>query len=194
MPQGYFYGPLRSAEHIAVPADARVVLVLRDPRDVLTSRYYSVAYSHSPKDDKFLRDRERAQRQGIDAFVRERLPEVLDQYRIYVDRQGDFPNRLSLRYEEMVEDFAAWLNRLAHHVSSNPDPGLIAQLIEESDFATDKEDAYAHRRSVRPGNYLEKLQPETIAVVETAFGDILTRMGYAHTVPALLASRADGNA
>ena len=53
----------------------KVILVTRDPRDILVSDYYSIAYSHSVpsktgnKYDKFMSKRNKAREYTIDDFV-----------------------------------------------------------------------------------------------------------------------------
>ncbi len=176
--RGYFFVGFRSPMHFPALADFRTLLILRDPRDVLTSRFYSVAYAHMPADAKFVADRKRAQEMGIDAFVLERIHEVREPYQKYVDEFIGKPNVLHLRYEEMVTEFEPWLRKVAEHVSPSPDPVVIQRLIDESDFIPSTEDKYAHKRSVRPGGYKTKLQPETVAAVEDAFKDLLPALGY----------------
>jgi hypothetical protein len=172
------YGPLRHVVACEALAATRIVLVLRDPRDVLTSRFFSVAYSHSPKDDAYLAARDRAQVQGIDAFVIERLPEVLSRYQSLQEQIVGRENVLYLRYEDMVADFPRWLNRLAVHICDEPQSDLISGLIEASDFQVSEEDEYAHRRAVQPGNYRSKLKPETVAAVEREFESVMNALGY----------------
>ena len=53
----------------------RVVLMIRDPRDVLVSRYYSLGYSHTPpskhsdKYGDFLKERKRIRQITVDEYV-----------------------------------------------------------------------------------------------------------------------------
>lgn len=177
-PRGYVYGPFRHVVACEALEATRIVLVLRDPRDVLTSRFYSMAYSHSPKDDVYLETRERAQAQGIDAFVIEKLPEVLSRYQSFQREIIGRKNVLFLRYENMVGEFPEWLGRLALHVCDEPQPELVKQLIGESNFQVGEEDKYAHRRAVQPGNYRSKLKAETVAAVEREFGPVMNALGY----------------
>lgn len=179
LPTGYYFGPLRCPVPFHGLGDCRQVLVLRDPRDVLTSRFFSAAYAHSLPDRKFLRDRLRAQEMGIDAFVEERIPEVLEPYQAYVDELLGKSNVLFLRYEDMVADFESWLRRLANHVAGHANEETIGALLAESDFTVDRENPYAHKRSVTPGAHRTKLREETVRRIEEAFAPLMAPLGYA---------------
>ena len=56
-PKGFFYGALRTHCDIPQPERFRVVVVLRDPRDVLTSQYYSQAFSHAIINERIAKQR-----------------------------------------------------------------------------------------------------------------------------------------
>lgn len=60
----------------------KILLVLRDPRDILVSSYYSVAYSHPFPDDKertkeFLTERYRVRDMTVDQYVIEQSDDIL---------------------------------------------------------------------------------------------------------------------
>ena len=177
-PTGFFFVGFRSPMVFEGLDRFKTLVVLRDPRDVLTSRFFSVAFAHMPSDAKFVADRKRAQEMGIDAFVLERIEEVRQPYEKFVSEVLGRPNVLHTRYEDMVTDFEPWLRKVAAHVCPSPDEAVIARLIEESDFKPATEDKYSHKRSVQPGSYKTKLKAETIAKVETAFADLLPALGY----------------
>lgn len=179
-PTGFFYGPLRFIGPYRHLDAVRVVLVLRDPRDVLTSRFYSVAYSHSPADRAFLEARNRARKIGIDRFVDERKEEVRARYRFFIEHLLGRPNVAYLPYEEMVTDFSTWIWKLARHVSPSPRSAVLDALIAKSDFSVSREDKFAHKRSVQPGNHAKKLQPETVAMLNAYFADEMKVLGYTH--------------
>ncbi|MFO8053162.1 MAG: sulfotransferase family 2 domain-containing protein [Candidatus Omnitrophota bacterium] len=46
-PSGYFFGPFRSVHKGISNLDSyKILIVVRDPRDVLVSNYFSICYSH----------------------------------------------------------------------------------------------------------------------------------------------------
>jgi hypothetical protein len=176
--EGYYFGSFRSPFWFDEMKYYKTVVVLRDPRDVLVSRFYSVAYSHTPKDDKFLYDRERAQKQGIDSFVLERIPEILAAYQGYREILTNSDSIRLFKYEEMVTSFEIWLRSLGEFLGVDSDSEIFHELIGESDFKPSQEDKFAHKRSVQPGGYKTKISQATLEQVETQFGDILHYFGY----------------
>ncbi len=53
-PTGYYYGPIGTYREIPDLDQYRVVLQLRDPRDLLTSLYFSTAFSHAVINPKLM--------------------------------------------------------------------------------------------------------------------------------------------
>jgi len=154
------------------------VLVLRDPRDVLTSLYFSTAYSHAIITEKLIRERQEALGMSIEDYVLANKDLYKKIYAGYCDTLLRQPGVLFLKYEDMVDDFPAWLMRLAAHVGLDDQAEVIAALIAEADFTVKKEDPYAHRRQAKPGDHRNKLGPETVAVLDETFEAILNQLNY----------------
>jgi hypothetical protein len=176
--QGYLYGPLGTMRQIPQRKDYRVFLQLRDPRDVLTSLYYSTAYSHSLLNPALLRRRKEAQAMSIDEYVLQAAPQYLRIYAQYGDQLLGQPEVLLQSYERMVADFPGWLEALSAHLDLQGHPELTEQLLEEARFDVEKEDEYSHRRQVTPGDHLRKLQPETIKQLNELLAPVLETFGY----------------
>ena len=84
--KGIFYSPLHQFISIDNIQNYCILLMLRDPRDVLVSNYYSLAYSHTlPKNQKrsqsFLEKRKKVQSMTIDEFVLSRANRF---YKVYI--------------------------------------------------------------------------------------------------------------
>ena len=153
------------------------MLNLRDPRDVLTSLYYSTAYSHAVISPKLLRGRKEAQGLSVDEFVMANIEEVLQGYTRYCDTLLK-SNALFLKYEQMVGDFEAWLARLVDYCELDQHQAIIQAILDEADFDVKKEDKYSQRRQVTPGDHRRKLLPATIAELNDRFGAVLATMDY----------------
>lgn len=175
--QGYYYGPFRSFRNIPNMEDFAVLLVLRDLRDVLTSNYYSVVYSHSIN-RKVLLARKEAREMSVDEYVLHVRHQFKETYETYCNELLKMPNTLFLKYEDMVMDFESWLNKLAIHINLDSDELLLQRIISEASFEVDKENVYSHKRQVMPGDHKRKLKPETIEVLNADFKDILEKLGY----------------
>lgn len=186
-PLGYFYavfgGMLQGVPELE---RYRMVLVLRDPRDVLVSSYFSVAFSHaapgedSDKLDGFTELRTRALASSVDEYVLAESDRVLENYMRYksllIDR---YPGAYVTKYEHMTEDFAGWLRALLSYCELDVSPPLFARLVEEHLAKRPRqENIHQHTRKGKPGDYREKLQPQTIARLNQKFAPVLNAFDY----------------
>jgi len=185
---GYFYGPFRSLNR-GVPNydDYKIILVLRDPRDVIVSAYYSI-YSHimpalegKEKRQTRVNRRKRLRELSVDEYVIEKLnsdSHFLDRYYEYHKALMGKPNVLFLKYEDMVTDFEPWLDRLLAFLDLNVDPGLLAEIKAGADFKVSSENIYKHKRQVAPGDHKRKLKPGTIEILNNKTAEVLKLYGY----------------
>ena len=148
-----YYGPVRLFE--SVPSglfDAgKIILQVRDPRDILTSLYFSLRYSHAlPADnpDAFLANRGDLEGVDINEFVLEKAEEIGDRFRkfkTFLDQQ----NVLLLRYEQMVTDFDRWFDQIIDFCGLTWNLKLrrcLNSIRGEADFTVDAEDVMQHKR------------------------------------------------
>jgi hypothetical protein len=186
-PTGYLYSVFGGMiDGIPKLDQYRVILMVRDPRDVLVSSYYSVAYSHpvpmkgSGKYDHFVAARETARRIGIDEYVvaeSDELCRILERYKtLLIDAH---PSVYVTRYEDMTSDFEAWLTRLLNACGLTISDDLRRALSEEyARVKPSDEDSRRHIRKGRAGDFQEKLRPETIDELNTKLGSVLEAFGY----------------
>ncbi len=186
-PHGYFYGPFRCLDDaFGVRREwpdlsgYKLIVVLRDPRDVLTSLYFSTAYSHrTPKGegrDEFLSLRDEAQHVDINDYVRRESDVFLRRYRAYFRLAAQYDVHLTT-YEELVTAPDAWLDRLLAYLGVELSTWRRRRLISARDFAVEREDPKAHVRQVQPGDHARKLSEETIAWLNTKFAEVLAWYG-----------------
>ncbi len=183
--KGYFYGPLRYYIDWEIEAleDYKIMLMLRDPRDVLTSLYFSIAYSHSIPQQKnlgqrMLENRNAALAKPIDDWVLEAAPGYLERYKNYCENLLGRSNVCFVKYEDMVNDFPTWLDTVIKSLELNDvDKTLIEKLINEADFSVE-ENINSHKRQVKPGDHRRKLKPETINQLNTIFSEVLDLLDY----------------
>ncbi|MGB3496296.1 MAG: sulfotransferase domain-containing protein [Elainellaceae cyanobacterium] len=111
---GYF-GPIRSREAMPIFPEKineySVILHLRDPRDVLVSLFFSYTYSHTRGKGFNVQEvqRQQWQQDGIDLFVVEYLDNFKERYLLLIDKLLLLNNVTLLKYEDMVTDYAKWL-------------------------------------------------------------------------------------
>lgn len=176
-PTGFYYGALRYFRRVPDMDKYKTFLMLRDPRDVITSMYFSIAYSHTVFDEKMIERRAKAQETPIDEFVLRVLPDYKKRYEDYIHEVLNKENVLFLKYEDMVSDFPSWLSKMSNGLGIY-DEGTVQRIIKENDFSSRKEDKHSHIRNVQPGDHLNKLKPRTIQKLNEEFQDILTALNY----------------
>ena len=186
-PRGFLYSVFGGMiPHIENLQNYRLLFTVRDPRDVLVSGYYSAAFSHrippeeSGKREAFLEQRKKAQDTPIDEFVLEQCDKVKSVYmRYHKQLLEPWDHTVMLKYEEMVDDYERWLDRLAEELELDISKDLKQRLIEQNEEkAAKKENKYRHRRKGQPGDYREKLQPETISQLNEQLKPVLNVFGY----------------
>lgn len=183
-PVGQAYGGFR---HLPWPlpdfAANRTVLLVRDPRDALTSLYFSVAYSHGPPGStdttlllrKFEARRAKARAMTIDAFV---LDEV-GAFAALAEKTIDhIPAHRLYRYEDVVFDKLPWTLDMLDYFGLSVPERRVAAIVGRNDVRPSEEDPQAHVRRVTPGDHREKLKPQTIAALDHRLAPLLRRFGY----------------
>jgi len=180
--QGYYFGVCRPIEPSADLSDFKKVFIFRDPRDIMVSFYYSLAYAHSPSDAKFARDAKEAREKGIEWFVHQprRLKMVGEQLRKMRDLTNQYPNSLVIKYEDMMADFEGFLKDLARYMGIEEETQKLQAAIvaEHQSELQRKSTNLAHRRAGNWGQFEDKLSPETVDFLNKEFEDLLAHFDY----------------
>lgn len=185
-PKGYAYSVFGDmVDGIPNLEQYRTILFIRDPRDILVSAYYAVAYSHSTpgegdKKNQFMALRQQAKNSTIDHYVSQqcdRLYAVFERYQKLLIEP--YPAVYITRFEDMVEDFPSWLSALLDYCDLTISDRLYQSLIDEHNRHTPQEEnIQRHQRKGIVGDYREKLQPMTIAYIESRFSETLKLFKY----------------
>lgn len=185
--RGYCYSPLRTVtDHLLHRRGFRILLSLRDPRDVLVSLHHNYAYEDplprlAGRVSRFrlLRKRTAAQRQTVDdfafAFFRKES-HIRRSYEAYCEHLVGRPDVLFVRYEDMVSDFDTWLDRVVDFFEFGSATAAIKRFRETADFQPAPN---GPKRQVTPGEHRRVLRPDTIRELNTKGGHILASLGYA---------------
>lgn len=186
-PNGYLYSVFGGMiEGISELDKYKIVLMVRDFRDLLISEYYSIAYSHVAPDrqgnryDLFFAQRTKARKSSIDEYAiteSNRIYSTLQRYKtLLID---GYPNVYITKYEDMINDFRSWLDDLLYHCELNIRPALFTALLERNERIRPKdEDVHRHIRKGKSGEYKEKLKQETIEFLNAKFSPMLLTFGY----------------
>jgi hypothetical protein len=188
-PAGYAFGGFRSLPGaLALPPYAanRTVLLVRDPRDMLTSLYFSLAHSHGPPGQgaggalaaTFEEKRQEVNGMDIDAFVLGGARVVAGQYRAVERKLLNIPHRL-YRYEDIIFDKLAWANDMLAYLGLSVSAAVVDQAVKANDVRPEVEDVAQHVRKVVPGDHAEKLKAETVAELNTQLAPVLQKYRYA---------------
>jgi len=183
-PFGYAYGGFRDLPWpLPDYAGGRTVVLVRDPRDALTSFYFSMAYSHVPPGTADSPDllrafevrRDRARATTIDDFV---LREAPGHVRLIRRILKNAPRARLYRYEEIIFDKQAWTADMVEYLGLTAPPRLISNVVARNDVVPATDAPLEHIRHVTPGDHRDKLRLETIAALDTMFARLMKKMGY----------------
>ncbi len=170
-------GPIRMPVALAgkAPGD-KLILHLRDPRDVLVSMFFSWSYSHPGVDEDL---RARLREKGLDEFVLRESAALKEKYALYVRDYLSLPETVVLKYEDFVLDRPAWLGAFLRACDIDPTQRFYVRLGKDNPAAkVREEDKFSHIRKAAPGDHKEKLKDETIAALNREWGDLLKALNY----------------
>ncbi len=163
-----------------------MLLVIRDPRDILVSRYYSISYNHplpapvSGKFIEFITKRNKARNMDIDSFAIEKSDLVLDifeRYRVLLLKNHS--NVYLTRYEDMLDDFHSWLISILDYCELKLDKKDVEILIRENkEIKPVKEDKQNRYRRGVAGDFREKLSSKTIDYLNIKFENVIKTFDY----------------
>ena len=171
---GYCYGVFREALPIADLGRYRVLLILRDPRDILTSHYFSEAHSHALPVNKarrreFEARRARVRGQSIDDYVLEQsLPLVkkFDDYVAMCRSHAIDP----VTYEQMMGDWDDFVDRVGDTLGIDVGRAERDALRSAGQIGVEHGgDVTHHRRRGTPGDHREQLRRATVATLTRRF-------------------------
>ena len=172
---GYYFGPFRHPRILNLIDKIyayKILLMLRDPRDVLTSAYYSFGFTHIlpiefSRRKVILERRHIIANQSVDEFVLSNRRDYLGKYRVYCKELLNMDNVHFVKYEDMCYDFEGWLYDVLDFLNIDLNKKQIQNII--SKFKSKK---------VLPSNHRNKLKPETIEILNHDCSDILTILQY----------------
>lgn len=179
-PQGDTYPLVEKIMAKGFIKDKQCVFLVRDPRDIIVSAYYSFGYSHSLSPDEKIREKQikgmqHIQNQGIDEFALWNARQVLKRFEIMARLIEECENYILLKYKDMIDDFNAFYDRLSEFL---PFEQSVKEQLYTLTRPEEKEDITKHKRSGKVGGYKEKWKPETIREIDNRLEDILIRFDY----------------
>lgn len=163
-------------------SDVKIVALQRDPRDAAISRYFSIAYSHTPpkaSEDEFLERRqgliELGPWGGMLRMVKPTMLEFEHFHRILDTR----PDALVTTYEKMVIDYRGWLSDVGRHVgwTTAEQEAVFARTKDSFDLPV-LGDPTKHVRRITPGNWRRYDRQKIRDEFDQLGGELVTKSGY----------------
>lgn len=158
----------------------RTFLLIRDPRDMVVSHYFSIKYSHTTARlgaDHILRERQRLQTIDLDSWAITQIRRIRREFLRYEALDG---TALKVcRYEDVVFDKVKLIDDLSSQFGLDVAQAKRKRIALAIDSRPEREDIYAHIRQVAPGDHRRKLKPSTIEQLNHGLADILCKYDYA---------------
>jgi|GEM_PF-766021 hypothetical protein len=156
------------------------ILLIRDPRDILVSHYFSVKYSHSippgRSGEAMMQKRKRLFEVNIDDHALQLANSFKNTFVDY-NRIEDEQLRV-FRYEDIVFAKQQFVKDILDFLGLELPDNLICEIAGKQDIFPQSEEINSHIRQVTPGNYKEKLKVDTIKKLNDCFRDILLKYQY----------------
>ena len=167
--------------------ERKKILLVRDPRDAIVSQFFTVAFNHKipPKNDhnsygireSLLNRRKLVRNQSIDEYVIENATGLQNTIKAYTNFI-DSPNILVFRYEDILMNKRSWIQEIANFLELELSEKMLQNILNNVDIVPQQENPKNFIRKAIPGDYNDKLQPETIEQLNEVFADVLERFNY----------------
>jgi sulfotransferase family protein len=198
--QGYCYLGFRSF-FPAIDFDftqTKNILLIRDPRDMLVSLYFSIKYSHvepagAGPDNSIRTNRERIQNKDINQSVLGMAHSYKKYLQDYLSHLSPETTRV-YRYEDVVFKKKEWLEDVLEFLNIDMSDLSIWKIANKYDIRPDKEDPHKHIRQVSPGNYKVHLSSATIEKLDELFKPVMQYFQYDSVVSMMINPEANKKA
>ena len=166
--------------------------MVRDPRDVVVSAYYSHLYSH-PEYRGLARYRAELETLPKEEGLRREVDNRKHQFRAMLKWEYERDDVLELHMEDVTADPQRAIPEILAFLGLGPEQGLdhetVATIVEENDFSRKAgrprgtEDVTSHYRKGVPGDWMEHFTGDLVEYFKSRHNDLLLKLGY-ETSPA----------
>jgi hypothetical protein len=185
-PRGYCYGGFRGPPPYAIPIldAARCVVLVRDPRDMAVSHWYSITQSHVvPETDEGEHFMAKARRQALDRGKDAHVLQVARGLDAQYDRllgSGILHRERTavFRYEDVIFRKRDWVDAICAWFDWDIAEEVRSRVAERHDVRPTTSDPAAHIRQVTPGNHREELGEKQRAQIDRILARWLVMFGY----------------
>jgi hypothetical protein len=198
---GYVFGIFREFDPAFEGLDIREnkkFLLIRDPRDMLVSLYFSMTGTHRMPKEGSARDvileMQQLAAQPISDFVRSPpINGVAGRYQKYAEFCRRDKNIILFHYEDVIFNKRNWALQLLKELNLSIPPERAIRISDAHDILPEDERTGQNIREVRPGGFRRHLDPGTIAYIEEMFAADMAFFGYVpqETIPAAFTEHQD---
>jgi hypothetical protein len=186
-PKGYCYSGFRGVppnmRGVLNQLSGNKVLMVRDPRDMLVSFYYSIKYSHvfpeigTAQFFYLLNEARGSAAESIDRFCISNSYIYSSVFRDYLELLDNSAVKV-LRYEDVVFDKLSLARTIRDWFSLDINSTRLNELVEPFNVFPVEERPHEHIRQIHPGDHRRKLQPATIEILDAALEKFIRRFDY----------------
>ena len=185
---GFVFDSFRSLQklpQLASFAKSPKIFLVRDPRDVAVSYYFSMLKSHAPpaadgavKDNMAL-SRAAAEKYPLDDYVlQDECGLTLRNMQRFCAYRRDADHSTFFRYEDIIFAKREWTAELAEMLGADVSEKVINEIADKNDIRPDKEDPNKHVRQVTPGNHKKHLSGRASAFLQAQYSRLFESFGY----------------
>jgi hypothetical protein len=173
----------RSFLGVAALRSLRKLMVVRDPRDMLVSRYFSTRFSHgfeargTPQFAQLMRQLIEDSEMDLDRYCLFYSWIVNADFFMHRDIIAD-PQTLVMKYEDFIYDKEYLTSAICTWFGLDIPKERIAAIAAHYQGIPATERPDQHIRQAHPGDYRRKLKPETIAALNGILGEFMATFGY----------------
>ena len=179
---GYIYTGFRHFPAFDLDVkDAPAIWLVRDPRDIMVSLYYSVLKSHLIPGGitSLIKKRKETKYIDINQFVINESKSIARQFKRY-NKMLVGSNLKIYRYEDVIYNKEKWMVDVLARLGIEYNLRHLRNIVKHFDVIPIAENENKHVRQVHPGNHIDKLTPHTIQILNRSLSDFLKYFDYEH--------------
>ena len=182
---GELYGPMRTPFEFDTRKYLNNIFFLRDPRDLIISKYYSIAYSHPIPSNKntrrdFLKKRDEAKELGINDFSLKQIDEWIIPYYTKYKFMKENSNLSSVfKYEDLKKNPKKIFLELTSQMKIDVSEKLVLNLVEKFEkpftnkIKNNNNNYYLHTRSGENRQFEHEFNKDFLSKINKKLEDII---------------------
>jgi hypothetical protein len=161
--------------------------MVRDPRDIVVSAYFSHLYSH-PDYPSLVEHRERLRSASKEEGLLLEMDQRIYEFRMMLAWDYDRDDVLELQMEDVTADAPREVPRILSFLGLGADAGLdaetVAAIVDRNRFEVKAgrtpgtEDLHSHYRKGVAGDWVEHFTERHVEYFKERYNDLLLKLGY----------------